>query len=253
MVNLAFVKIDKDLPNWQWFNKDHMLQFWIYLLCKATYKECCVGGVELKKGQVIIGRKKIAEKLEISEQNVKTYIRRLKNSGEITTKSTNKYTIVTIVKWEDYQVIPQIINQQTNHQINQQLTNNQPRTNQQSTTIKEIKEQKEVKESFIKDIESPISPFPDVEKYLDEKTSEVNDFYTTPLFDIFESEFARPLSQKEVCMISQWASEYEDKLIRYALREALVYDKRDINYIDRILWNWKERNFTCGQYEEGKR
>ena len=54
-------------------------------------------------------------------------------------------------------------------------------------------------------------------------------------------------------MISQWTSEYEDKLIRYALREALVYDKRNIDYIDRVLWNWKERNFTCEQYEEGKR
>lgn len=73
------------------------------------------------------------------------------------------------------------------------------------------------------------------------------------LFDVYETEFARPLSQLELQRLSDWMGLYHQKLIVYALREALLYDKRSFDYIDRILIEWKKREFTPEEYEEGKR
>lgn len=73
------------------------------------------------------------------------------------------------------------------------------------------------------------------------------------LFDIFESEFARPLSQLELQRLSDWSHTYEQKLIMYALREALIYGKHSFDYIDRILTEWKRRGFHAQDYEDGKR
>ena len=73
------------------------------------------------------------------------------------------------------------------------------------------------------------------------------------LFDVFEREFARPLSQLELQRMSEWMGKYDQRLILYALREALLYDKRSFDYIERILAEWKKRNFTVREYEEGKR
>ncbi|MBV4172079.1 DnaD domain-containing protein, partial [[Clostridium] innocuum] len=98
-----------------------------------------------------------------------------------------------------------------------------------------------------------VSPFPDVEKQLEEKEQEQTDMYSSSLIDLYEQGFGRPLSQREVQTICQWAEEHEDRLIRYALREALTYDKQSIDYIDRILLKWKQRGFTAEQYEEGER
>ncbi len=42
------------------------------------------------------------------------------------------------------------------------------------------------------------------------------------LFDLFESEFGRPLSQMELQRMADWLKDYEQKLICYALREALT-------------------------------
>ena len=98
-----------------------------------------------------------------------------------------------------------------------------------------------------------VSPFPDVEKQLEEKVQEQTDIYNSSLIDLYEQGFGRPLSQREIQTICQWAEEHEDRLIRYALREALTYDKQSIDYIDRILLKWKQRGFTAEQYEEGER
>ena len=73
------------------------------------------------------------------------------------------------------------------------------------------------------------------------------------LFDVFEREFARPLSQMELQRMSDWMSQYDQKLIQYALREAVLYGKRNFDYIERILMEWKKRKFSAEDYEDGKR
>lgn len=73
------------------------------------------------------------------------------------------------------------------------------------------------------------------------------------LFDLFESEFARPLSQMELQRMADWLNEYEQKLICYALREALTYDHKSFDYIERILVGWKEKGMTVEKYERGER
>ncbi|MCR5066911.1 MAG: DnaD domain protein [Erysipelotrichaceae bacterium] len=58
------------------------------------------------------------------------------------------------------------------------------------------------------------------------------------LFEVFEEEFGRPLSQKEMIAISQWQQAYDSKTIIKALREAVIQEKLSTSYIDRILENW---------------
>ena len=75
----------------------------------------------------------------------------------------------------------------------------------------------------------------------------------TSLFDQYETEFGRPLSQMEMQRLAEWTNTYHQKMIIYALREALSYDKKSFDYIERILIEWKKRGLTPEEYEEGKR
>ena len=77
--------------------------------------------------------------------------------------------------------------------------------------------------------------------------------HTVSLFDEFETEFARPLSSAEMQRLSAWMDTYDQQMILYALYEAGVYDKRSLDYIERILVEWKRRGLTPQEYEEGKR
>lgn len=117
---------------------------WVYLLTNATHKETDVwfGGnkITLKPGQLITGRKKIALDTGISESKVRRILETFKIDQQISQQTSNKNRLITIVNWDKYQQIDQ--------QIDQQLTNNRPTTDQQPTTNKNNKEYKECKEVF---------------------------------------------------------------------------------------------------------
>ncbi|HCK87257.1 MAG TPA: DNA replication protein DnaD [Erysipelotrichaceae bacterium] len=72
------------------------------------------------------------------------------------------------------------------------------------------------------------------------------------LFDTFETEFGRPLTNNEMAKISEWNRTMEKKLILYALREASAYQHLKITYIDKILSEWKNKGITAEDYENGK-
>ncbi len=74
----------------------------------------------------------------------------------------------------------------------------------------------------------------------------------TSLFDVFESEFCRPLSQLEMQKISDWNRSIDRRLIVYALREASAYQKLNTTYIERILKEWQMKGYTVEMIEAGK-
>ena len=71
-----------------------------------------------------------------------------------------------------------------------------------------------------------------------------------PIFQTFEQEFGRPLTQKELMMLSEWIRKYDDELIIYALREAAIYRKLNIKYIDTILSRWEKQGITVEKLVE---
>lgn len=73
------------------------------------------------------------------------------------------------------------------------------------------------------------------------------------LIDTFEYEFKRPLSHYEMQRIIDMASNYEEKRVIYALNEAIVYEKLDLNYIERILSSWVQKGLSIEDLENGKR
>lgn len=77
--------------------------------------------------------------------------------------------------------------------------------------------------------------------------------FDVSLFDLFEQEFARPLSATEMERLSIWQRTYEKDLISCALREALTYNVLKFDYIEKILENWTNRGLTSEAYMRGER
>ncbi|MFC1544600.1 hypothetical protein ACFL4X_00395 [Gemmatimonadota bacterium] len=98
--------------------------FWCWCLIKASHKEMTqtVGFQEVKllPGQFIFGRRKAAEELGMSEKNIRTCINSLKRAGKLAVKPANKFSVVTIVNWEDEQVNEGKGGQQAGQQNGQQ-------------------------------------------------------------------------------------------------------------------------------------
>ena len=137
----GWVKLHRKLVDNPIFKNDKLFRVFMYCLLKASHKdhEQLVGDsiVALKAGELATGRAAISSATGLSEQNIKTAISKLKALGIITSKPTNKYSIISILNWDSYQ------------QDNQQVTSSQPASNQHVTTNKNVKNEKNVKNKGI--------------------------------------------------------------------------------------------------------
>ena len=137
----GFVKLHRKMIEWGWYSDCVVKDVFLHILMVAAFKPGQYRGHDIQPGQAIIGRKKMAEELGFSEQQVRTALKKLESTGEISLFSTNKFTIATVENWAFYQG--------DESEGNQQVTNNQPTNNQQVTNnqphLKNVKNVKNVK------------------------------------------------------------------------------------------------------------
>jgi len=137
----GFIKLWRKSLDSHIYRNIKVWHFWTYCLLKASHKkrEALVGNTQifLSKGQFIFGRKIAAKETGLSEQGIRTCLKVLKKAKNLTIKSTNKFSIITIVNWGDYQ--------SEENQSTTKSTNSQPASNQQVTTDKNVKNVKNVK------------------------------------------------------------------------------------------------------------
>ena len=133
----GWIKIYRSLLYWEWADVPEMVALWVRLIIRATHDDIQWHGVTISRGQLVTTTAKLAAESGISPQQVRTCLDRLKSSRQIYTQTTNKYTIITICKYEDYQETDNT-EQQTN---GKQPTRKQQTNNKPTTRITRIKEE----------------------------------------------------------------------------------------------------------------
>lgn len=131
-MNRGYVKVWRKIQDNGILKNHKYCAFVLWSLTKASHKRIniIVGcqPVTLEPGQFVFGRRIAAKELGMSEQEIRTCIELAKKADFLTIKSTNKFSIITIIKWHLYQ----------GSDINEQPSD-QPTSNQQATTNKNVK------------------------------------------------------------------------------------------------------------------
>jgi len=143
----GFIKLFRKFRDWEWYKDHNVKSLYLHLLLTANYTDKKWKGIEIKRGQVLTSLKSLEYELGLKPQQIRTAENKLKRTSEITVKSTNKYRIITVLKYDEYQV--------NNKQDNKQATSKQQSNNKQvTTTNNEKKEKKErIKEKYYDGIE----------------------------------------------------------------------------------------------------
>jgi hypothetical protein len=165
---IGWVKLQRQLLTWEWFKTTNMVHLFVYLLLKANHTKGLWQGIEIQRGQLITGIKSLQNDTNISQQTLRTCLKRLQKTEEINIQSTNKYSIITIINYESYQDEEITTNKQPNKQLtsNQQATNKQLTTNNNNKELKNNKNNKEYKELLLSEIN--ISDFTNInQKYFE--------------------------------------------------------------------------------------
>ena len=150
----AFVKVYRKLMEWEWYTDINTKTLFIHCLLRANWKAGEWRGIHYDAGEFITTLPSLSEETGLSVQSVRTSLNRLKSTGELTDRTTDKLTgkklskgrVITVCNWDNYQNDNRQSNSQTNSQTNRQLTGIQQTSNRHLTAEEEYKEYKEYKE-----------------------------------------------------------------------------------------------------------
>ena len=144
----GYIKLYRELKNWRYYKKSQYVHFFIYCLLRANHQDNYFEDKLIKRGSFVSSLKNMSEETGLSVQTIRTILKRLapqkstqEITHELTSESTTKYSIISIVNYDKYQAT----NTDINTQSNKQLTNEQQTTNKRLTTINNVKNDKKVK------------------------------------------------------------------------------------------------------------
>lgn len=144
MLENGFVKLHRSLLKWEWYDDINTKILFIHLLLTANYYDSKWHGETIKRGSRVISRNKLSKETKLSEQSIRTAIKHLISTGELTKQNKGQYTILTINNYDKYQ------------DVTNTPTGSQPSANQVPT--RDQPQSKNTKESNKKEKEGPSAP-----------------------------------------------------------------------------------------------
>ena len=107
-MNRGYIRLWRKFLDGGYIRNHKLCAFMLWSLLKANHQdgyEIVVGlqRVTLQPGQFIFGRTRAAEETGLSEQEIRTIMAFLRNIKFLTIKTTNKFSIVSIMNWTIYQ------------------------------------------------------------------------------------------------------------------------------------------------------
>lgn len=124
-----YIKLFYSLIDWEWFHDPNTFVVFAHLLLRANRKQQKYAGDVIKRGEVLASLDFLAKDTGLSIQNVRTALKNLKSTHDITQRKIGKnavYAIVSFNKW-----------QSGNTKSNNELTTNQQRSNNELTTLRD--------------------------------------------------------------------------------------------------------------------
>ncbi len=207
-MNRGYVKLFRKLDEWEWY-KDHATkELFIHCLIKANHIEKKWQGITIPRGSFVSSVSKLSEELDFSVQQIRTAIKHLNSTNELTSTSTSKYTLFTVLNYDKYQ--------QSNEQSNKQLTNEQQTTNKQLTTTNNIKHYKALKRM----------------------KEECGREDTRSLFGAFNNVL---LSEEELSDLKKRFTDYQDKIEYFSTYKESNGKEYNSDYATIILWALQDK------------
>lgn len=144
----GYVRIYRKIVDWEWYTDVNTKALFLHLILLANHDDKKWRGETVKRGELVTSYGNLASQTGLTFQQVRTCLKRLQSTNDITIKTTNKNTLIMVVKYDFYQSDEQTEIERINKQTNNQITNNQQSNNNQITTNKNDKNDKNDKKNI---------------------------------------------------------------------------------------------------------
>lgn len=236
MSNLnGYIKLHRKLLAWEWYSDINVRVLFLHCLLRANHKPERFLGAIIQKGQFATSLDHLAKECGLTVRQTRTALTKLKTTGELSSKTTSRYSVITINNWNKWQA--------NDTQVDKQATNER-QANDNKQEYKEIKEYKENKN---------ISLLSEKSKKEDPLISKSTKFFISEFSNIFGS---KPfLSFNDRVKINELSAQYDDflELIPTAIQRLKNIEFKDIDFKPSASWLLKGNNFERvmnGEFEK---
>lgn len=151
--NKGFIKLDRSLLEWEWYDSISMRVLWLHILLSCNYKDKKWHGYEVPAGSFITSVSHLSEGTGLARNTVKKCLDRLIETGEITKEiRPSKHTQITVKNWSKYQAKDKSNAQSNSNHLSKGLSNtlNNSVSNTLSNTVATTKEIKKERNKEVK-------------------------------------------------------------------------------------------------------
>lgn len=134
----GYIKLHRKFNEWEWRNSPKHVAVFLDLLLNANHKEKRYRGVLIGTGQLTTSYQAISKRTGVTVRGVRTVLKDLISTNEVTHEGRRHYSIITIVNWGKYQI------DDTRNDID--MTSRRQPSDNLVTTNKNVKNVKNVKE-----------------------------------------------------------------------------------------------------------
>lgn len=93
----------RKIIEWEWYTDINTCRLFIHMLLKANWKDGRFRDTTVPRGSFVSSLDRLSEETSLTKREIRTAISHLKTTGEVTVKTTNKYSVFTVKNYNLYQ------------------------------------------------------------------------------------------------------------------------------------------------------
>lgn len=100
----GWIKVHRKMTEWEWYKDPNTSRLFFHLLLTANHRPQKWRGIDVPAGATITSIRKLSAETNISERGVRTAIKHLISTHEVTQSTTSRYTLIQLTNYEKYQL-----------------------------------------------------------------------------------------------------------------------------------------------------
>lgn len=134
----GWVKLHRSMKDWEWYRDANTYRLFTHLMITVNWEDKEWQGITIKRGSIVTSLAHLAEQTGLSVKQVRGSLDKLKGTSDVAVKATNRYSIVSLCKYDTYQ----------SEETQKGKQKGKPRDKQRATTKEDKEERTEADESF---------------------------------------------------------------------------------------------------------
>jgi len=222
-MNDGFIVLHRKMIDWGWYDCLTTKSLFIHCLLMANHKPNIWRGKVIKRGEFITSFAHLAEQSGLSIRQVRTSLKNLESTQEVTRTSTHRYTLISIANYSNYQ-------DRATQEATQEATNQRQTNDKQTTTNNNDNNENKKKYIYTQFLKfCPFTPFTAASDLPQELQDEIQRIMKQPFLTLKLSE------SQQLDFIDYWFTADDEGYL-------LCMDKTKNFNPSRKASNWKKYN-----------